>query len=537
MSLLRSVIESMFTPRLVKIYGNSPLQVERVYEPNLFEKWSDQIINSIYMLWKLGLYGSPLLVGYFYRKGYLTSDYFITLTKFVTSIGVILVVSFCVRGFGRSTNSVYQKFLKTLKDADTDLTPSNKQALSRYEFDFYAWPAEYTWFNMDGIAKKARRNIVRPVSHRNAFQLISSVPCHIIGYLSIHTFGIRMIYPGSLGILQMILGPVLLQGRTKLIESYKGVRSKLKTKENNSIDTMFIDRRNETENGNTLVVCCEGNAGFYEIGVMGTPIEAGYSVLGWNHPGFACSTGKPYPVQEHNAIDIVMQFAINKLGFKKENIILFGWSIGGYTATWAAMNYPDIKAVVLDATFDDILPLAVSHMPQSMESIVKLAIREYVNLNIAEQLLTYPGPVLIIRRTEDEVICLEEGILSSNRGNNLLIKLFKYRYPLIMNDAQLKILQEYFSYTGPKQDDFYRISGVNSDLCRSLLESYISENSKSYPMRIGEDMDDNQKTQMVLYLARKYMKDYKSTHCTPLPRDMFQAPWDINIVENDFVLT
>jgi hypothetical protein len=43
-------------------------------------------------------------------------------------------------------------------------------------------------------------------------------------------------------------------------------------------------------NGSTLVICSEGNAGFYEIGIMVTPLEAGYSVLGWNHPGFGGST-------------------------------------------------------------------------------------------------------------------------------------------------------------------------------------------------------------------------------------------------------
>lgn len=53
---------------------------------------------------------------------------------------------------------------------------------------------------------------------------------------------------------------------------------------------MFIDRRNQTQNGHILVICSEGNAGFYEIGIMGTPIDAGYSVLGWNHPGFGGST-------------------------------------------------------------------------------------------------------------------------------------------------------------------------------------------------------------------------------------------------------
>ena len=41
-----------------------------------------------------------------------------------------------------------------------------------------------------------------------------------------------------------------------------------------------------------------------------------------------------------------MQYAINELDFDIENIILFGWSIGGYTATWAAVNYPDVKGLV-----------------------------------------------------------------------------------------------------------------------------------------------------------------------------------------------
>lgn len=56
--------------------------------------------------------------------------------------------------------------------------------------------------------------------------------------------------------------------------------------------------------------------------------------------------GSPYPRQDQNAIDAVMQFAINKLGFQPEDIILFGWSIGGYSSLVAAAQYPDIKGVV-----------------------------------------------------------------------------------------------------------------------------------------------------------------------------------------------
>lgn len=120
------------------------------------------------------------------------------------------------------------------------------------------------------------------------------MPCEIVAYIAIHTFGIRMIYPGSIRMLQTFLHPVLVQGRAKLIEEEHAKRYKLKTVENNEVDTIFIDNRaNVTEtnqNGRTLVICSEGNAGFYEIGIMTTPISSKYSVLGWNHPGFGGST-------------------------------------------------------------------------------------------------------------------------------------------------------------------------------------------------------------------------------------------------------
>lgn len=83
---------------------------------------------------------------------------------------------------------------------------------------------------------------------------------------------------------------MLLQGRIKLIEEENGRRYKLRSKDNNDVDTVFVDNRENGINGKTLVLCSEGNAGFYEIGNMAIPIELKYSVLGWNHPGFGGST-------------------------------------------------------------------------------------------------------------------------------------------------------------------------------------------------------------------------------------------------------
>lgn len=75
------------------------------------------------------------------------------------------------------------------------------------------------------------------------------------------------------------------------------------------------------------------------------PIKRGYSTLGWNYPGFAQSTGLPYPENVTASADAIMQYA-HSLGFKTENIILFSWSIGGFPVAWLSNYYPNIKAIV-----------------------------------------------------------------------------------------------------------------------------------------------------------------------------------------------
>lgn len=113
-----------------------------------------------------------------------------------------------------------------------------------------------------------------------------------------------------------------------------------------------------------------------------TPPSAGYSVLGWNHPGFAGSTvspppppplfgvdpggfgsppglggappppdcpcpppflqGVPLPQSEANAMDVVMRYALQHLRFAPRDIVLYAWSIGGFTGTgghWEALGW------------------------------------------------------------------------------------------------------------------------------------------------------------------------------------------------------
>ena len=192
--------------------------------------------------------------------------------------------------------------------------------------------------------------------------------------------------------------------RARQIHDLHGVRNLLRAKNGLLVDTMFFDKRGEGDsgsqnhngNGNTLVICFEGNAGYYENGILQSPYAMGYSVLGWNHPGFGESTGLPYAGNEMAAADAVFEYATAGLGFHDHQIVLYAWSIGGFTASYLAGRNPGIKKLVsqstktkspfqfpflnshctefqiLDGTFDDILPLAMAKVPQLVSGIGEL---------------------------------------------------------------------------------------------------------------------------------------------------------------------
>ena len=356
--------------------------------------------------------------------------------------GAVLTVlggGYVLRGLGRITNSEYLSFMAAHTQirnlSQDDIRKKKEQLLSQYDFDFRQWPVEFRWHESQlADSKKPPTPIGRVKLDASLISRVTRLPFDALAYFAIHTFGRRMMYPGSVYLLQRALDPMLMEGRTRLIEREGGERFKLETYDFNHIDAMFVDkRRSASENGRKLVITTEGNAGFYEIGIMDTPIKAGYSVLGWNHPGFAHSTGTPFPASEVAAIDTVVKFAHEKLGFKMKDIILFAWSIGGYSTSWAAAHYPEVKGVILDATFDDVIPLAVAKMPPSWRPIVVHTVRSYFNLNNAQNIEQYHGPILFVRRLQDEIIHTNDSDpIRTNRANDFLTNLLTTRFPNLL---------------------------------------------------------------------------------------------------------
>lgn len=68
---------------------------------------------------------------------------------------------------------------------------------------------------------------------------------------------------------QILTDPMLVQGRAKLIEQDNAKRYKLLTKDDNEVDSIFVDNRGVNANGKTLVICSEGNREFEHNSVSG----------------------------------------------------------------------------------------------------------------------------------------------------------------------------------------------------------------------------------------------------------------------------
>ncbi|KAG0726627.1 Protein ABHD16A [Chionoecetes opilio] len=162
-------------------------------------------------------------------------------------------------------------------------------------------------------------------------------------------------------------------------------------------------------------------------------------------------------------------------------------------------------------------------MPACLGAIVTKAVATHLNLNPGEQLAMYPGPVTILRRTQDEIITTDNAQLRCNCGNDLVLRLMRSRYPGLLCPRSTEVLWQWLAE--PFQSTNLTAWGVDQDLCSSLLASYVSQKGETYPFTLGEDMSVDEKTKMLLYLTSKYLVDVPSGHNNPLDKDFFTHPW------------
>uniref|UniRef100_A0A915EH42 Uncharacterized protein n=1 Tax=Ditylenchus dipsaci TaxID=166011 RepID=A0A915EH42_9BILA len=157
-------------------------------------------------------------------------------------------------------------------------------------------------------------------------------------------------------------------------------------------------------------------------------------------------------------------------------------------------------------------------MPAMMRSLVHYTIRKYFDLSIAKYVHKYSGPLLFIRRWDDEIIITEDlmdatGRRASNRANELLISFLGARYPgLLQKKADEDHVREWLEL-----DPQSRIISFNTS------EPKIPKNL----------MEASQDRRLVLIeqLCNKHFVDFEASHNVPLASLFFNIPAAVVIAE------
>lgn len=276
----------------------------------------------------------------------------------------------------------------------------------------------------------------------------------------------------------------------------------LKTCKGHLIVGVFIDRRGSGEEaGQYLVICCEGFPGDHDFGVLSVPDAKGFSVISWSYPTRNCSEGEFTSLGVIEAAETVMQYALH-LKFHLSHILLFGYSFGGYPASYLATTYQKVLGLILDGTFDRMKHCIAN--VTSIPGLKQFLEKEANNCDNLKNLRHYGGPLLIISRCQDEIMCKNTKTFTGNITTELFIETMTKRFPNLFNSATLLTVRNYVTGNASHQKFVYQKFKVDDDFCKTTLTNYMKHLvDLRYPLYIGRDegLSEHQMTQLVLYLV------------------------------------
>ena len=212
---------------------------------------------------------------------------------------------------------------------------------------------------------------------------------------------------------------------------------------------------------------------------------------------------------------------MEKLGFNPSDITVYGWSIGGYPTAYIANSHPEIGNIILDASFDDILPLATPRMPEFFETVTVNCCKKYFNLHNSKLIAGYSGPIRVIRRNRDEIISTN-GRASGNRGNFLLLAILESRYPALFSDDEVKtMLDDWLDIFKPAERQLTIPSGFDSAFCKRHIQQFPEPPYTG----LGEGLESEKKVMLAYYIFSKILTDCEGGHNHQLPSEYFKMPW------------
>ena len=153
------------------------------------------------------------------------------------------------------------------------------------------------------------------------------------------------------------------------------------------------------EHGTKALIRCHGNAEdmMGTLWALGDLAERGYTVAAVDYPGYGLSDGSPTEEGCYRNVHRLYDWLVETRGFKPEDIIVDGFSIGSGPATELAATKP-VGGLILEAPF--------LSAPRVVTRVRLLPVDPFPNL---KRIGDVKCPVLFFHGTEDRVIPYSHG--------------------------------------------------------------------------------------------------------------------------------
>ena len=151
------------------------------------------------------------------------------------------------------------------------------------------------------------------------------------------------------------------------------------------------------------MIHCHANAGNLATrkGKMAHMLGIGYNILSLDYRAYGRSEGALSEQGIYKDIEACYDYALS-LGYKSENILIYGASLGGGPATYLASTKP-AKGLILEAVFTSIPDMAKLQLPFVPKFIVR------TQFNNLERIKSVDIPLFMMHGDDDEVIPFEMG--------------------------------------------------------------------------------------------------------------------------------
>ncbi len=159
------------------------------------------------------------------------------------------------------------------------------------------------------------------------------------------------------------------------------------------------------EHTDQVIVLSHGNAGniSHRITIAETLLETGAAVMMYDYRGYGNSEGAPNEKGLYKDIKAVVEGLKNEKGYSEENIYMYGRSLGGAVAAYAATEF-NVGGLVLDSTFKNLRSMVRDVYPFVPTFLAKYQFPTDQYLNELKN-----TPVIIMHSPNDEIVGFHNG--------------------------------------------------------------------------------------------------------------------------------